>query len=220
MQLYLESGSPVGMLQGETDNTCSCHPRGQRTGRFDSSVLSVSMHAARLLYLMSVAYLSVFTTGKIPMFNDADFDNRRAAIAPVKSHKQQTDNWTMPHCTSIGYSSITLYLYVLECCCWCWTDLLNLFGMESILVWVAILLKKRIMIYSPDLTTLLLIVRCCPCLGSWHRQNFDLLRPYNTLSPLEISELQSAGVYVCGVTQPQAVNRTELYDIWADGRTQ
>jgi len=128
-------------------------------------------------------YLSVFTTGKINCshgtFVDADFDNRRAAISPLK-------------------------------------EMFDTFGLETIVVWVAILLKKRIFVYSDKLIDLLALVRSFPLLGSWHRQNMDILRPYMGLTELELKDLSTTGVYVAGFTDSQCINHKEFYDLYVD----
>jgi len=128
-------------------------------------------------------YLSVFTRRKIESssgnFIDADFDNRRAFIAPIK-------------------------------------ELFELFGVESIVIWVAILLKKRIFVYCDKLSDLLALVRAFPLLGGWHRQNFDMLRPFMGLTATEITDLQTTGVYVAGFTDSNCVNYKELYDLFID----
>jgi len=125
------------------------------------------------------SYLSVFTTGKTLSFNDADFDNKRAFISPVK-------------------------------------EIFSLFGTDAIFIWQAMLQKKRIFVYSNKLSDLLALVRSFPLLGSWHRQNFDLLRPFMGLTKNEIDDLLSAGVYVAGVTDSKAVHHKDLYDLFLD----
>jgi len=95
-------------------------------------------------------------------------------------------------------------------------EIFTLFGLDAILIWQAMLQKKRIFVYSNKLSDLLALVRSFPLLGSWHRQNFDLLRPFTGLTKVEIADLQSAGVYVAGVTDQKAVNYKELYDLFVD----
>ncbi len=50
------------------------------------------------------------------------------------------------------------------------TGLLELFGAEAVHIWTAVLLKKRIFVYSPKLSELLSVVRAIPLIGAWHRQ--------------------------------------------------
>jgi len=95
-------------------------------------------------------------------------------------------------------------------------ELINHFGLEVILIWVASLLRKRIFVVASNLSDLFGIVRACPCIGAWHRQNFDILRPYVTMNEVELAELSSTGIYVAGFTDSNAVNRRDLYDILVD----
>jgi hypothetical protein len=94
-------------------------------------------------------------------------------------------------------------------------ELCNALGDEIVLVWSALLLKKRVFIYCDRLVTLLKFIRACPLL-IWHRQNWNILRPYCTLSPLEIADLTSAAVYCAGFVDSAAKNREDLYDILID----
>jgi len=126
-------------------------------------------------------YLSVFTAGKVATpygnFADADFDNRRAFISPLRK-------------------------------------IFDIFGMDAIVIWVAMLCRKRVFVYGENLSDLLPIIRAFPLLGSWHRQNFDLLRPFMTLSELELKDLSSCGVYVAGFTDPECANKKDYYDLF------
>lgn len=90
----------------------------------------------------------------------------------------------------------------------------EMFQAESILIWMAMILKKRIFVYADKLSELLLVIRSFPLMGCWHRQNWNLLRPYMTLAPAELEELERLGVYVCGFTDPSCVGQTKLYDIY------
>merc|ERR1719445_1922910 len=92
----------------------------------------------------------------------------------------------------------------------------EMFQAETILIWMAMILKKRIFVYSDKLSDLLSIIRSFPLLGCWHRGNWNLLRPYSTLAPSELKELDSLGVYVCGFTDPSCVGQKKLYDLYVD----
>ena len=56
-------------------------------------------------------------------------------------------------------------------------------------------------------------------MGSWHRQNFDVLRPFVTLSKVELADLKAAGVYVAGVNDSNAAKLTDYYDLYIDGES-
>ena len=92
---------------------------------------------------------------------------------------------------------------------------MKLFGVESVLLWTAIMLRKRVVVYADKLKTLQQVVRTLPQLA-WHRQDWGTLRPWIAGSPTEIEELRAAGVYVAGVTDP-SFRSTDLYDLFVDG---
>jgi len=92
----------------------------------------------------------------------------------------------------------------------------DLFGLDSILIWVAVLLKQRIFIYSDKLEEVLGLVRAFPLLGAWHRQDWDILRPYVTLSELELKDLRDTGVYIAGFTDGACATKKDLYDLYVD----
>jgi len=95
-------------------------------------------------------------------------------------------------------------------------DIFQMFGLDSIVIWTAVLLKKRVLVYAEKLSELLPVVRALPLLGAWHRQDFDILRPFVTLSELEVDDLSSAGVYIAGTVDRTAVTKKELYDLYLD----
>jgi len=95
-------------------------------------------------------------------------------------------------------------------------DIINAFGMQIILVWTALLLKKRIIVYCDNVNELLKVVRAFP-LFVGYRQNWDILRPFVNGSKSELEDLQSAGVYVAGFIDPTKANDSSLiYDIYVD----
>lgn len=86
-----------------------------------------------------------------------------------------------------------LSLYGLRCCpnskCLL-ADVTKLFGPEMVLLWSALLMKKRVVVYSEKLTVLLRVIRALPLLVSY-RQNWSILRPLVTLQgDLEIADLK------------------------------
>jgi hypothetical protein len=99
--------------------------------------------------------------------------------------------------------------------------LIQLFGAEgSITIWQAMLLRKRVFLYHPKLSEAMNLVKILPLLGAWHRQDVSLLRPFVTLtSATEMAELQASGVYVAGFTDPDCINRRDLYDLHIDAQT-
>jgi len=94
-------------------------------------------------------------------------------------------------------------------------DVIKMFGLEIILVWSAMLMKKRIVVYSSSLAVLLQIIRAFP-LFVWHRQDWNCLRPYVTMTEEQLAELRNAGVYVAGVTDAGMKLKQEYYDLLVD----
>lgn len=50
----------------------------------------------------------------------------------------------------------------------------------------------------------------------WHRQSWQILRPFMTLSTYEIEDLKSANVYCAGFTDETVKEREDLYDLLVD----
>lgn len=96
----------------------------------------------------------------------------------------------------------------------CVKEIIILFGMESILIYMAMLLKKRVVVYSPKLTTLHHICRSLPAFVM-HRLNWDIVYPFlHTANESEMSELKGKRSYVAGFTNAEIENKPELYDIF------
>jgi len=95
-------------------------------------------------------------------------------------------------------------------------DIVKMFEGNSWKIWSALIMKKRIIVYSDTLPTLLKFVRALP-LFVLHRQDWALLRPFVTLdNELELTDLVKTGVYVAGFLAPQIKAREDLYDIFID----
>jgi hypothetical protein len=96
-------------------------------------------------------------------------------------------------------------------------DLVPALGVEFIVVWTALLMKKRVAVYGAAVGDVLAAVRGLPALV-WHRQDWSgrLLRPWVTLDSDQLSELESAGVFVAGFTDPGVRALPDLYDVLVD----
>ncbi|GFT32290.1 DENN domain-containing protein 10 [Nephila pilipes] len=94
-------------------------------------------------------------------------------------------------------------------------DVVKIFGLETILIYTALLLKKRIVVYHHRLDSLLWFVRALPAF-MWHRQDWNIIYPYMQLTNIEISELLSLQTYVAGFRDAAVEGRTELYDVFVN----
>lgn len=94
-------------------------------------------------------------------------------------------------------------------------EVVQLFGVESILIFNALLLKKRVVVYAPTLDSLLKTCRALP-LFVWHRQNWNVVYPSLELEEGELATLAPLGTYVAGFTDASAEGRTDLYDLFVN----
>jgi len=94
-------------------------------------------------------------------------------------------------------------------------DVARMFGDEFVILWSALIMKKRVVVYSDKPSLLLKVIRSFPLLV-WHRQNWDLLRPFMTLSEPEIKDIKQSKIYVAGFVEEEVRDREDLYDIFVD----
>ena len=97
--------------------------------------------------------------------------------------------------------------------------LIRQLGVEVILVWVAVLCKRRLLLCGGDVDSVQEAVRSAALLGASHRQSFDFLRPLTTLRDDEVGDLRQSGHYIAGCVDPQAMHRRDLYDLAVDRQT-
>lgn len=95
----------------------------------------------------------------------------------------------------------------------CIKEIVQLFAVESILIYTALLLKKRIAVFSNKQSILLHACRTLPTFV-WHRQDWSIVYPFTSLDDLEINELKTKQTYVAGFMDPTVEERTDLYDIF------
>jgi len=94
-------------------------------------------------------------------------------------------------------------------------DIIKIFGIEIILLWNALMMRKRVAVYCDRSSTLLRVIRAIP-LFIWHRRDWDMLHPFVIMEENQIAELEKARVYCAGFTDPEIKNRTNLYDVLID----
>jgi hypothetical protein len=94
-------------------------------------------------------------------------------------------------------------------------DIIQMFEDDAILIWSAMLMKKRVAVYCEKLGPLLKFIRGLP-LFVWYRQDWNILRPWTGLSDIEVKDLMTTGVYVAGFTDPSIKRNSHLYDVLID----
>jgi len=94
-------------------------------------------------------------------------------------------------------------------------DVIRLFGEDIIIIWSALVMKKRIVVLSHKIGILLKICRALPVLV-WHRQNWDIVRPYVMNVDEEIQDVKNSQVYIAGFTDESIRERDDLYDVILD----
>lgn len=132
-------------------------------------------------------YLSIFTTGS--------FTNKIGSFL--------TSSYNDDDAISAAVSSNTI------------KELIDSFGQEIIILWNAILLKKRILVFDENLEKLLSVVSSLLHLCV-HRKDFSILRPIVTADVIQIQDLASSGVFIAGTIDQSVVLQSSLYDVLVD----
>lgn len=97
-------------------------------------------------------------------------------------------------------------------------DVVGIFGLETILVYIALLLKKRVVVYHPNVEMLQNLCRALPTLVC-HRQNWNILYPLVTIADSELADLKTSTFYIAGFADSRVENRTDLFDIFVNGHS-
>jgi len=92
--------------------------------------------------------------------------------------------------------------------------LLSSFGEHAVVLWAAVLMKKRVLVFSEDRAILQATLRAIPALV-WHRHDWDVLRPYCLDDEQEWHELAESRVYIAGVTESVA-GRDSYWDVFVN----
>ncbi|GLV44483.1 hypothetical protein CBL_10287 [Carabus blaptoides fortunei] len=91
-------------------------------------------------------------------------------------------------------------------------ELINMFGLEIILIYTGILLKKRVAVYHHSLEILLKWIATIPTL-MLHRCPDNYLFPIMDLNLEDMKELKMAKHFVAGFTDSAICSKTDVYDL-------
>lgn len=91
-------------------------------------------------------------------------------------------------------------------------ELIKTFELETILIYTALLLKKRIVVYHHSLEQLLKWIKTFPALMR-HRKVEENLYPWVDLVNDELLDLKKQSYYVAGCRNSAISSRTDLYDL-------
>ena len=92
-------------------------------------------------------------------------------------------------------------------------DLVAMLGIETVILWNAVLLKRRVLVVSETVDKLFPVLRSLPLLAA-HRKDFAQLRPIVSADQeINIEDLSSAGVWIAGTTDAALAAQETLYDV-------
>jgi hypothetical protein len=91
-------------------------------------------------------------------------------------------------------------------------ELYQSLGMDFIILWNSLLLRKRILVVANKVPKLLSVIRCLPLLA-WHRQDWSILRPIIGDEAECMEDIRTSGVYIGGTVDPMLASKTDDFDV-------
>ena len=91
-------------------------------------------------------------------------------------------------------------------------ELYELFNSELVILWNAVLLKKRIFVLCDQIPKLYLTIRSLPQL-CFHRKDLSILRPLIRNDAESLEDLKTAGGFIAGSSDISLLNKNDLYDV-------
>lgn len=155
-------------------------------------------------------YLKTFTLGKVSApagsWAEASFDPREPLLAGgslgvrALPHPPSLLPIPAPHPLPCGRAR---------------QELVRSLGVEAVLLWHALLIKRRVLVFGADRQRNFAALRALPRLV-WHRQDWSLLRPHVTAAPGWDADLGAAAVYCAATTDTSLRGRSDLFDVVVD----
>jgi Stabilization of polarity axis len=85
-------------------------------------------------------------------------------------------------------------------------------GADVVVLWNAVLLRKRVLVTCDSIPRLLSVVRSLPLLAR-HRKDWGVLRPFITDDPVHLEDLASCGVFIAGTVDKSLSHNQDMFDV-------